>query len=289
MAVHQRAGKQTSSLPTHPRTSARRSRTTDSRAWIEELEAARRCCCWDMNAAISHAGLPTLTLRRTLAPRFVSVPRPPLLPSVSPLPFDPFSPSHRPPSRSPSFYLNSFRRVILRAAPAYVRSGGHVLLQWLSYYGVQRARDVCEELAGRVTYVGEVHSSGWVPLWPTTTAAIKTAPHHHTTGPPGSSGLHASAAPPPPTTAAATALLSPPLAPEPRSLVPHLLVRQLDQYAAAERRPKARPYECHPVVVNGELKLLTAAQTAGLARGWAKAGVDRAPLCRWTAHLFRVA
>ena len=118
-----------------------------------------------------------------------------------------------------------FRRQILRAAPQYVKTGGLVLLQWLSYYTVDRAKCVCEEPGTNIRYMREVFSTPWVPLW---------SPVSHTTS---RQKCHAEA------------FTSPPL-----------LLRQLEQYAEAEANG-ALPYECSPSRTNGDGSLLTAAET----------------------------
>lgn len=128
-----------------------------------------------------------------------------------------------------------------------------MLLQWLSYYGVDRAKRVCEEPGARIRYLREAFSTPWVPLW----SSHPTHDHAATT-----QNCHVE--------------LELPTAPP-------LLLKQLQLYAEAEASG-ALPFECIPSPrTNGDGSYLTATET--LQRYEEDKNI---PLCRWTTHLFQV-
>jgi hypothetical protein len=187
-----------------------------------------------------------------------------------------------------------FRRHILSRAPEYVRPGGTVLLQWLSYYGVGRALGVCAEPGARVAYEGLAHSSDWVPLWPPHQAPAIAAALDFAGDQRDRIAANAAA------NAAASGTATPPLLP-PSALL-------LEQYAAAEARG-ALPYECGGGAANDAKDGVAAAvttttkETGGRRRGGGGEGAvysatemlrrvraarGQPPLCRWQVHRFRV-
>lgn len=174
-----------------------------------------------------------------------------------------------------------FRRRILAEAVdlGLLRSGGHVLMQWLSYYGSLEddplnSRGVLAARAASVPKVPEdgavrdtgsspllhvmryeqvVHKSAWEPLW------ADPAPRGTDDG----ADANAAAA------AATKAILMP----------------QLMQYARAEESGDNRFY-CHPAEED-ERRLLTASETVKwMADANEKHEAPRVPSCRWTVNLF---